>query len=182
MKKTLLLLLVIGAGAANLQAQGLVAFDNLAPSSGLVYAFPGQPLNQDANFELLGGSAPATVQPIHTWLVSDGSARGINVAPGRFAAPGGGVFAVPGVEPGGTAVLVVLAWFGNYSNWESAFDYGVGGTSGLFQNPTGILGSVPSLVGMVQPVIIMFPEPSPAALAGLALAIFGFRDWCKRSR
>ncbi len=106
--------LVVMAGlTVPVHAQGLIAFNNLAndnPSfsadtGGLVYLWnPGlELLNQDVNFQLSAGPTPDSLTPIATWLLSDGSAKGIATGAGHFADPSGATYAIPGVSPGSLA-------------------------------------------------------------------------------
>ncbi|MCC7482447.1 MAG: hypothetical protein IT541_13080 [Hyphomicrobiales bacterium] len=151
----------------NLGAQGYVAFNNLSPATGLVYLFSeipgGRLLNEDVNFQLLGGADPFNLQPIRTWLLSDGTANGITVAPGRFADPSHNLFAIPGTQPGGNAFLAVRAWTGNFNDWEAAVRVGAAGATGNFWNPVGTAGSAVGLTGM-ESFIIGIPEPSSLAV------------------
>ncbi len=122
--------LVIAFGpVARSHAQGTIAFNNLAndnysmyaKSGGLVYIYdpPGAPwpsgwglLNKDLNFSINVGSSaeiPPLRPPDYTWLIRDGSARGIVVGGGRFSDPSGGVYAVPGVPPGSAAFIFIKA-------------------------------------------------------------------------
>jgi len=176
MKSEVLLMALSLHVAMDLGAQGYIAFKNLPPAAGLVYYSENQNpgailLNQDANFQLLGGADPFNLQPIQIWLLSDGTATGINVAPGRFADPSGGVYAVPGVQAGGIAYLQVFGWSGNFDTREAAAQSGAAGVA-VFQNPTGNAYAAPGLTGM-NGLIIGIPEPSSLALSccgGLMLA------------
>ena len=107
--------------------QGTLVFNNLDPRAGLVTICPGLNgatpvlLNQDLNFALLAGPVGEVLQTIHVWRLSDGSAKGINVAPGRFKDPSNGVYAVPGVAPSGPVDVQIVAWPGYYDNfWDAA--------------------------------------------------------------
>src|SRR5437016_12694831 len=83
--------LKLGGGA---YAQGTIAFNNLGTNNGLVFIYPehfsvagGRPLDQDLNFGVLAGANAGALMLQHAWLLSDGSAKGINVGPGLFADP-----------------------------------------------------------------------------------------------
>jgi len=108
---------LVASDASELSAQGYIRFDNISTSNGLVYLASNVPggllLNQDVNFEMYAGATPFSYQPVHKWLVSDGSAVGINVAPGQFEDPSHSVFQIPGVQPGGIAYIAIGAWTGN---------------------------------------------------------------------
>ena len=64
-------------------------------------------LDQDLNFTLAAGPNAGALMLLHTWLLSDGTAKGINVAPGRFADPLAAVFVIPGVLPGNGVTVQV---------------------------------------------------------------------------
>lgn len=94
MKKIVWLALVLAMvlwAAADAEGQGTLVFNNLGKGNGLVrihYQFADATaylLNQDLNFALVAGSRADSAQIIHVWLLRDGSAKGINVGPGRFA-------------------------------------------------------------------------------------------------
>src|SRR5438552_1528895 len=97
-------LLVNWVGRAN--GQATIVFNNLDKSDGRVLVYSGHftgdgtLLSRDLNFQLSAGPPGGPVNVIHTWLLSDGSAKGINVAPELFADPTSSVFVVPGVAEG----------------------------------------------------------------------------------
>ena len=113
------LTIAVMAAASGLRGQGLIKFNNLATNSGVV-TYYSTLLSQDVNMQLYGGPSFSTAKNIHTWLLSDNSANGINVAPGRFADPSGGVYAVPGVEPGELAYVEIVAWAGDFNSYSGA--------------------------------------------------------------
>ncbi len=189
--------LVLALGpVARSHAQGTIAFNNLAnnnssmyaKSGGLVYFYdpPNAPwplgwglLNKDLNFSLYAGPTGDFYgrQPLHTWLISDGSASGIVVGGGRFADPSGGVYTIPGVAPGSAAFIRIEAWTGDYDRWELAAVTGESIGSLAFRNPTGGAGTpAASLVDMpsfnigVMELIPSIPEPSSLALLSLGAA------------
>ena len=100
--------------------QGTLAFNNLDQNARVVRIALGPTgggsilLNQDLNFMLLAGPVGEAPQMLHAWLLSDGSAKGINVAPGRFKDPSDGIYTVPGAAPGTAVEINVLAWPGHY--------------------------------------------------------------------
>jgi len=167
---------------ARCQAQGTIAFNNLAnndpsmdaQSGGLVHIWTGSDLsfellNGDINFELYESSTAdfSSLRPVHTWLLSDGSASGISVGGGHFADPSGGVYTIPGVAPGSEVYIGIAAWTGNYTSYEGAVAAGIQ-TAGIvhFWNPTGGGGTpAASMVGMPALEVPAFvPEPAPLAL------------------
>lgn len=165
--------------AMDLRAQGYVRFDNLTATNWLVYLSiepPTRLLDRDVSFRLIGGHDTSSMHPLHTWLLSDGSALGINVAPGRFADPSGGVYAVPGVQPGEFALLVVEAWVGNYTSAQEA---GAAGGAVMFPNPTGTAVSAPGLTGIAGMDSLIIGIPEPNSLTVLALGAAGLL-WRRR--
>ena len=110
--------------------QGTLAFNNLDARAPLVTVCPGSHLatplllNQDLNFMLLAGPVGGPVQLIHQWLLSDGSAKGIHVGPGRFKDPSDGVYTVAGVAPGQHAWITIIAWAGYYNTYDATLTWG----------------------------------------------------------
>ncbi len=166
------------------RSQGTIEFNNLAnqdaspgaANGGLVFLAPGLYLpppvskpvlaDQDMNFQLLGGPNAQMLQPIHTWLLSDNSAKGIIVGPGHFADPSGGVYAIPGVQAGTPAMLQILAWQGSYDSLAAAARaLAPYGWSGPFWNPTGGGGASASSLVDMPALIVYVPEPSSLTLA-----------------
>lgn len=173
-------LLTTGA-ATGLHAQGFIKFNNLPPATGVVYLFNEKPqgvmpVNQDINFQLLAGADPSSLQPVHRWLLSDGSAAGINITPGRFEDPSHAIFEIPGVQPGEAAYVVIFAWAGNFNTWDATGFHGVA----EFFNPTGTADAAPGLTGMPS-FIIGIPEPSAFALFLLSVSLLGWR-WHRARR
>ena len=124
MKKPFLLVwvsaVVLGLPATAF-GQGTLAFNNLDARAGLVTIDSNwkgaEPLllNQDLNFALMAAPSGETLQMIHVWRLSDGTAKGINVAPGRFKDPSDGAYAVPGVTLlRGDVDIQIVAWPGHY--------------------------------------------------------------------
>ncbi len=188
-------------------SQGTVVFNNLAnsdtsagaTSGGLVFLAPGlylpppvsQPVLADAdmNFQLLGGPNAQMLQPIHTWLLSDNSAKGIVVGLGHFADPSGGVYVIPGVQAGAPAMLEILAWQGDYGSRAAADSAGAPyGVAGPFWNPTGGGGASASSLVDMPALVVYVPEPSSLTLVlvgGVILALLGpraRRRFAERSR
>ena len=98
--------------------------------------------------QLYGGPTFSTAKNIHTWLLSDNSANGINVAPGRFADPSGGVYAVPGVEPGELAYVEIVAWAGDFNSYSDAMTAGAPIGAIQYIMLTGAAGAAPNLTNM----------------------------------
>ena len=110
------------------------------------------------------------------------------------AAPGyvtvtGPARVVPGVDWGGSALVQMVAWQGNYDTWAAAFAAWQAGTADVkigASNPlTLTLPSAPTspvltyLTGLQPFAIVAVPEPTMFALAGLgaaALLIFRRRN------
>ncbi len=171
-----LALLLVSGSIIRSHAQGTIVFNNLAnsdpspsaQSGGLVYMRGPSGwglLNADINFELFGGVTLPSLQPIHTWLISDGSARGIAIGGGYIADPSAGTYVIPGAAAGGDAILLILAWAGNYDNWDAATRAGTPIAATFFYNPVGGGAGPPaSLVGMPALGLASIPEPSLLAL------------------
>jgi hypothetical protein len=152
----------------HMEGQGLIKMDNLSANSGLIYYYTNL-LDQDVNVQLYGGPRATGIKPIHTWLLSDGSARGINVAPGRLADPQDGAYVVPDVDPGDFAYIQLTIWPGMFKSFKDALaaDAPTGQTA--FINPTGQAGTEPDLVSM--PVWGMAGNPPPVVYAMLHISV-----------
>lgn len=176
MKRLILLplgLAVAAALPATLYGQGTLVFNNLGTNNNLVFVNRGHgglmiPLDQDLNFDLLAGSEPTNMQRLHAWLLGDGTAKGINVAPGRFADPSDGVYAVPGVAPGAVATVMVRAWGGYYDEYnDNPRQTGSGKT--VFTMPTGKPGlPLPGLLWMPELAVSPLPVPVSPLTLGIA--------------
>ena len=107
-------------------------------------------LDQDVNFQLRAGPNLASLQQIHTWLLSDGSAKDISVGSGHFADPTHATYSIPGVQSGGTAFIQIYAWPGHYDRLLDAAVQGLPFGIIVFKNPSGGNGTAPmSLVSML---------------------------------
>jgi hypothetical protein len=158
---------------SGLHAQGTIVFNNsantdaspTAKSNGLAFLL-NSPLAQDVNFQLYAGSSQPTESLIHSWLITDGTAKGIVTSPGHFSDPAGSVFLIPGVASGQPAVVLIAAWTGNYPSFLSAEEAGAEFGVASFQYTAGGSG-VPaqSLLNMPALDLAAIPEPSPTALA-----------------
>lgn len=165
-------------------AQGTIIFNNLgntdpspaAMANGLVF-LQGGLLSQDINFELLAGSSGVALQPIHTWLVSDGSAKGIATGAGHFADPSGSIFTIPGVPVSGFAAVRIIAWAGNYPNVMSASLAGAPiGEVGFPYTAEGGGTTPASLDGMPALYVSVIPEPSSFTLGLVGVALLLLRS------
>lgn len=110
-------------------------------------------------------------------------------APGYVAYGSTVARAVPGVDWGGTALVQMVAWQGNYTTWADAYAAAAAGTPNVLigvSNPLTLkLPSGPTdpnatfLWGLNSFAIAPIPEPTTFALAGLgaaALLIFRRRN------
>ncbi len=174
---------------------GTVRFDNLAntdtslnaTSNGLVFYLGAgttyHPLDHDMNFLIKGGPDPNDLVNLGVWRVDDNSAKGISVGEGHFQDPSKAVYQVFGVPPGGLAWIEIYVWVPFMQDYYNAYTSGFGGRAGPFPLTTGFNAfDAPDMSGMSAITIGVIPEPSPAALAGLALAMFGARHCHRRSR
>ena len=156
---------------ARLSGQGTLVFNNLDSGAGLVTICPGLNgptpvlLNQDLNFALLAGPRGEALQLLHLWLLSDGSAKGINVAPGRFEDPSDGVYAVAGVAPGGQVDVQIVAWPGHYDDpWNDAVRTS---RSSYFTTHAGGPEAVP--LTLFTPHFTVYNVPVPYNLSALGI-------------
>jgi len=173
---------------AGAYAQGFVALDNIANSGGptataggLFYVQPaGGPatlITGDFNAAFYGGTDSANLTLLHSF--SGAGAVGTGVAgPGTFFDPTGSAYAVPGTTTASTtAFFQIEAWGGQFATYAEAKAQGaLAGKSGVFSNPVASPPNTPpDLTGMPS-VILVIPEPSSFALAGLgAAALLIFR-------
>ena len=152
--------------------QGTIVFNNLGTNDGLVritYRLSNRNvlMNQDLNFELLAGPVGRPLQFIHRWLLRDGSAKGINVAPGRFADPKGSVFTVPGATPGSGVDIEVRAWAGNYTDYHSAQFAQAGSGDTRFAISTGSTEKPPASMNLPMLNIYGVAEPVISPVLGI---------------
>ena len=149
--------------------QATLAFNNLDQNARVVRIALGPTgggsilLNQDLNFTLEAGPVGGMPQTLHVWLLSDGSAKGINVAPGRFKDPSDGVYAVPGVAPGGPVEVQIMAWPGHSETPVRGHE----SSQIRFVMTGGGAGAAPS--GMRNPDFTVYNVPVPYHLATLGL-------------
>jgi hypothetical protein len=166
--------------------QGTLVFNNLGANNGkvgvanLVDGQVGPPrlLDQDLNFRLviypfkLGGS------PLfeRSWLLSDGTAKGINVGPGLFADPSHSVFVLPGNTPGTGITVLMYVWEGNFPTLDDAVIAGAGTANAGFPMLTGSIEAPPVSLDRMPIIGITLkgvPEPQTVSLAifGTALLV-----------
>jgi hypothetical protein len=116
--------------------QGTILFNNLDPSNGkvLVSTGPGAQtlLDRDLNFSLhveVPRAGPVVFE--RSWLLADGTAKGINVRPGVFDDPSHSVIVLPGISPGEAAIVIIEAWAGEHPTFFAALNAGAlaGGTA-----------------------------------------------------
>ena len=167
-------LLLLTVSPAGVNAQGTIVFNNLgntdgsllAKTNGLAFLQTGAGwslLNEDINYQLWAGSSKIDLQLVHTWLLSDGSAKGISAGPGYFADPTASIFTIPGVSPGGRAVVNVAAWVGPYPDLLSAESAGMPIGLALFGYTTGGGAVGPSGFAAMPSLLLStlaVPEPS----------------------
>lgn len=182
MKKNLLVLLLVSAAANELQAQGTVFLNNYDSRAGIYAGYPSVPAPAGFTFvEVLAGPSPSSWVPL---LNSSGQgpvftieAAGVNaLGPGTGSYFNVGYATVPGVPPGAAAFFGLFGWMGA-SSWDLASD-----RDSVVWTQTAGTTSTPAQLLIPHPLDVFVPEPSPAALTGLALAIFGFRHCHRRSR
>jgi hypothetical protein len=162
--------------ARSAYGQGTMIFNNLGPNNGKAivagtgFSFP---LQQDLNFELTVYSLGRfSVVYERSWLLSDGSAKGINVGPGLFADPSHGVIVLPGVVPDQARDVTVIAWAGNYKTWLEASDAGAAWGGAIGTIVTGTTQVPPKSLDSMQQLVISIPEPRIVTVALMGIALF----------
>lgn len=181
--KWLRLALAVLSLSGSTYAQGTIIFNNQGPNNGRVFFQAPEdlrplpaPLNRDLNFSLLVHRPGPILETVQTWLLSDGTAVGINVGPGLFADPAHNVIVVSDISPGQNIVVSIAAWLGNYPTLAAAKAAGVPfGESSSFAMVAGTMEAPPALVGM-QDFTVAIPEPRILSLAIIGLAIFMVRS------
>jgi len=177
MKKFYLTIVVTGF-TVRAFCQGAVALDNFANSSmsptatsdGLFWlSIGGTPslINQDFNAAFYAGSDSGSLSLLATFLLSDGTAAGVNgVRPGTFVDPRGNEYFILGATT--EAFFRVEAWTGNLNSYTAAVNAGgPAARSPIFLNPVSVPpGGLPDLVGLPA-MVLAVPEPSVFALIGL---------------
>ena len=180
MKRTILVLLLVSAAANKLQAQGTVFLNNYDSRRG-IYLYAPLPAPAGTPFEILGGPSPASLVPL---LNSSGQGPVFMIEPAGVEALGPqtgsyfdeGYASVPGGLPGELAFFTLRVWLGTTS-WDAATER----VSASWAQVIGAAGN-PVPFAIPTPLGFPLPEPSSAALAGVALAAFAFRRWHQRSQ
>ncbi len=182
MKQAVLALLRIGytGRAGILQAQGTVLLNNYDARMG-IYMGGGPLAAPPGTFvEIFGGWGPGAWSPL---VNSDGQgpvfqiqASGVN-ALGAWSGSyfDAGQATVSEVAPAGQGWFAARAWYG-----AASFDATIQRDSEYWQQPVGT-PTQPAPLVMPRPLYLFIPEPSAAALAGLAVVIFGLLGWRKRT-
>jgi len=201
MKKLLLTAITVGGIVAYLHGQGTINFGNIenksldsaATSNGLVWTNDGKGgiglwdgMNYNLSAAIYGGPSSDSLTPISTVREDQLAGDYTGYEAGKFWVTfyGPRTLTVPGITPGGTAWIKLELWWSAGGPVSPTYD--AAKTDGhsffgeaLFQNPTGNPLPPPTppttLTGMPA-IVLMVPEPSMFALAGLGLAgLFIFR-------
>ena len=198
MKKLLIIVTAAMAFASYAYAQGTIVLINAentsadinATANGLVWTNDGKGGIglwrgdlYNLSLQILGGPSTDSLTPLRLIredvVEAAGDYTGLDV--GKFVGTWNevAVLTVPGISPGGTAWIHLKLWWSAGGPVSPTYD--AAKTDGhsffgeaLFQNPTGNpLASPPglplTLTGMPA-IVLMVPEPSMFALAGLGLA------------
>jgi hypothetical protein len=181
MKSFFLGLLVIGS-ATGAYAQGFVFLDNInntatspsATSGGLFFINTGAgPVlqNGDFNAAFYGGTDSANLSLIASFSGAAAVGSG-GFGPGFWLDPTGKSYPIPGSTT--SAFFQIQAWMGTATSYASAT--GAKGQSAVFNNPVAQVPTPPPDFANMPAVIMVVPEPSTFALAGLgAAALLIFR-------
>jgi hypothetical protein len=162
----------------SVNGQGTIVFNNLGPANGkvIVSRGPGNytQLQEDINFELIVYSLGRfSVIYERSWLLSDGTAKGINVGPGLFADPSHSVIVLPGVPPGEARDVTIRGWAGNHTIFGEALNAGAPGGESIGTIVTGTIDAPPkSLESMMSLGLAVIPEPRIVSLAIMGLTLF----------
>ena len=164
-----------------LYAQGQIQLSNFDNNSTDIYATAnglfwlstgGMPslISQDFNAAFYGGTDSSSLTLIATFLLSNGTAYGDNVAPGKFVEPTSNAHTFLNTslsDP--SAYFQVQAWTGNFNQYAAAVAGGApAAQSPIFKNPLGLPPGVPAeLINMPAMILSGTPEPSTLALAAL---------------
>jgi hypothetical protein len=184
MKKLLTTGLLVGLAVSAL-AQGQINLDNngntdtspTATSNGLFFLNNGTttaPINSDFNVSFYGGSDVNSLALLRTF--AGASAVGDNAfGQGTFTDPLGVAATIPGATTSG--FFRIDAWLGSSADYATAVAAGAAhGTSGVFSNPVATPPTTPPDFTSMPATILVVPEPSTFALAGLgAAALLIFR-------
>jgi len=195
MRKFFLIIVVTGFAVRGFCQGAVVVLDNLnntsmsptATSAGLFWLSTDGTLsliNQDFNAAFYGGVDSGSLSLLATFLLSDGTAVGVNsVGPGTFGDPQGIPYHVPGATIASReAFFQIQAWTGNYPSYAAAVMGGApAAQSPIFLNPLyNLTGPPADMVGMPA-IVLSVPEPSTLALVGLGgLCALVFLRRCRR--
>ena len=175
-----------------------------ATSGGLVYELPGSgpfqtnrlgpPVlfdggNYDLGVTVYGGPDPGHLTLMGTFTPANDPKGYTGLDAGKFQlGPADVAVTVPGVAPGGLAIIELLMWdydspyaTGTFQSYGEALEHWDLGGFVIFQNPTSnpngpIPMPAPDLIGMPSALFALVPEPAVLAFAGLGLAaLLAFR-------
>lgn len=189
MKKLVLTLVVAAGFTLGAFAQGTITADNMngfggvnAITNGLFFNSDGVAYNgANLNMTIMGGASPGSLSPIITLA---GANALMGFGGGIYVDVLAGSYQVPGVINNLQAYLQVLAWQGPSASYtEAGFlnqFWAWNGTTYVsadtftFLNPTGGYGTpipkTPEPLNGMPAMILMVPEPTTIALAGLGIA------------
>jgi len=188
MKKLLTTGLMVGLAVSAL-AQGQINLDNnantdtsaAATSNGLFFLNNGTTtalMSTDFNAQFWGGSDANSLVLLKT--IAGANANGDNAfGPGTITDLSGNFVTIPGALS--TGFFRIDAWTGSAADYNSAIAAGSPhGSSGVFSNPLGnpqaVPPGTPTDFTSMPATILVVPEPSTFALAGLgAAALLIFR-------
>jgi len=183
MKKLLLSGLLVGL-AVSAFAQGQIALDNnantdtspSATTNGLFLLNNGTttaPINSDFNVSFYGGSDANSLVLLRTFAGATATG-GNGFGAGTFTDPLGVAATIQGATT--TGFFRIDAWLGTSPDYAGAVTAGAAhGSSGVFSNPIAVAPTTPPDFTSMPATILVVPEPSTFALAGLgaaALVIF----------
>jgi len=181
MKKLILIALLSGF-AAGAYAQGFIFLDNInntssspsATSGGLFFINNGAAptlYNGDFNAAFYGGTDSANLSLIASFSGAAAVGSG-GFGPGTFLDPTGKSYPIAGSTT--SAFFQIQAWTGTATSYASST--GAKGQSPVFNNPVVQNPAPPPDLVNMPAVIMVVPEPSTFALAGLgAAALLIFR-------
>ncbi len=135
-----------------------------------------------------GGLSMGNLQTMYNPTVTTLTWTGFSAPPNAgyvYVSPGTAGRAVPGVDWGGTALVQMVAWEGNYNTWQDAFSAFINGTDAnirigasnplmLTLPPGPASPTLTYLVGL-QSFTITVPEPAGFALAALGAVVWIFK-------
>ena len=183
MKALRLVAMAIGitlASTTKVHAQGTVFLNNYDSRAGFYLGNLSTPASAGTPVEIFGGPSVASLSPLTNslgqgpiFIIPPEGLLALGPNSGSYFNVGYG--SVPGVPSLGTGWFIIRAWTG--PDWDTASYRG----EAWWSQTVGTAGN-PAPLEIPGQVIIGIPEPSAAALAALALAIFGFRHANRRLR